>query len=84
MSPQERVSPWPFVGLSLLACTFFIFGASLIYMHWWLVVILYLLWMPMTLSAGRAFAERPRAVFPISLASLATYVIAVGAQILTR
>lgn len=84
MAPLERVSPWPFVGLSILACTFFIFGGSLIYMHWWLVVILYLLWIPMTLSASRAFAERPRAVLPISLASVGTYVIAVGIQILTR
>lgn len=83
MSPQ-RVSPWPFVGLGILACTFFLFGGSLIYMHWWLVVILYVLWFPMTLSASRAFAENPRAVLPIALGSIATYLIAVGFQALTH
>lgn len=82
--PLERVSPWPFVGLSILACTFFIFGGSLIYMHWWLVLLLYLIWIPMALSASKAFARHPSAVFPISLASVATYLIAVGLQVLTR
>lgn len=80
----QRVSPWPFVGLSILACTFFIFGGSLIYLHWWIVVLLYLFWFPMALSASRAFAQNPRSVFPISLASIGTYVLAVGLQILTR
>ncbi|GAC1525097.1 MAG: hypothetical protein NVS3B1_13580 [Marmoricola sp.] len=83
MSPQ-RLSPWPFVGLGVLACMFFLFGGSLIYMHWWLVLTLYMLWVPMTLSASKAFAENPRAVFPIALASIATYLIAVGLQALTR
>ncbi|MGN6722328.1 MAG: hypothetical protein ACTHJM_06930 [Marmoricola sp.] len=82
--PLERVSPWPFVGLSILACTFFLYGGSLIYLHWWIVAILYVLWIPMTLSASKAFAANPRAVFPISLASLGTYLVAVGVQILTR
>lgn len=80
--PTQRVSPWPFVGLSILACTFFLFGGSLIFMHWWLVVILYLLWVPMALSASKAFAESPRAVLPIALASVASYLIAVGLQAL--
>jgi hypothetical protein len=81
---QKRVSPWPFAGLGILACTCFIFGGSLIFMHWWIVAILYVAWIPMTLSASRAFAERPGAVFPISLASVGTYLVAVGVQILTR
>lgn len=82
--PLERVSPWPFVGLGTLACTFFVFGGSLIYMHWWIVLILYLLWFPMAVRASAAFARNPRIVFPISLASVGTYVLAVGIQILTR
>ena len=83
MSPQ-RVSPWPFVGLGVLACTFFLYGGSLIYMHWWLVVVLYLLWVPLTLSASRAFAEQPRAVLPIALASVVAYLVAVALQAATR
>ena len=82
--PQERVSPWPFVGLSILACTFFIIGGSLIYMNWWIVVILYVLWIPTAMSASKAFAEKPSAVLVISLVSVVTYVLAVGLQILTR
>lgn len=82
--PLERVSPWPFVGLSVLACTFFLFGGSLIYMHWWIVLILYLFWLPMAVRASAGFATNPKIVFPISLASVGTYVIAVGLQILTR
>lgn len=82
--PLERVSPWPFVGLSILACTFFIFGGSLIYLHWWLVLLLYVGWFPMTMSASRAFARNPPVVLPIALASVGSYVIAVGLQILTR
>ena len=84
MPPLERVSPWPFTGLGILACTFFLFGGSLIYLHWWIVLILYLLWVPMALSASTAFARNPKAVFPISLVSVGTYLVAVGLQILTR
>ena len=83
MSP-ERVSPWPFAGLGVLACTFFLYGGSLIYMHWWLVAILYVLWIPMSLSAGKAFVEKPGVVFPIALGSVATYVVAVALEALTR
>ena len=81
---SERVSPWPFVGLGVLACTFFLYGGSLIYMHWWLVALLYVLWIPTMLSASRAFAERPRAVLPIALGSVGVYAIAVALEALTR
>lgn len=53
-------------------------------MHWWIVLILYLLWFPMAVRASDGFAKNPKIVFPISLISVGTYIVAVGVQILTR
>jgi len=80
----ERTSPWPFAGIGLLACMFFIYGGSLIYMHWWLVLVLYLVWFPVAIRASDSFAHAPARTFPIASLSVITYVVAVGVQTATR
>ncbi len=43
-SPRE-ISPWPFVGMALMAAAFFLYGASGLVAPWWGVVLLMLVWL---------------------------------------
>lgn len=41
----QSVSPWPFVGMALMAAAFFLYGASGLVAPWWGVVLLLLVWL---------------------------------------
>jgi hypothetical protein len=40
----QKTSPWPFVGMSGMACAFFLYAVSGLVAPWWGVTILMLLW----------------------------------------
>lgn len=41
---QEKASPWPFVGMTGMACVAFLIGASVLVTPWYVVAGLALLW----------------------------------------
>lgn len=81
---QDRVSPWPFVGMIIMACMFFMVGASILFLPWWLVGVLFVVWLAMTASACRAFATKPTSTLPIALANVAVYLVVLGVSVAAR
>lgn len=73
----EKLSPWPFVGLGVHACTLFLVGASVLFLPVWLVVVTGTVWAVCALLGVLSFAERPRRVLPLAVFALALWLAAV-------
>ena len=78
MPPLTKTSPWPFVALGALACMAFVNGASLLFLPVWVVVALYLLWLPTVLSAARRFTST-RVTLSIAAANICIWLLALAA-----
>jgi len=55
------------VGVGGVACLLFLYGASALFMPWWLLVLLGLVWLALLLRALRWFTPRPvaTAIVPV-------------------
>jgi hypothetical protein len=80
----KPVSVWPFVGLVLMAVSFFLYGASALVAPWWAVVVLMLLWVAQLLLCLSWFARRPTWVPVVGLVSIVLWFVALvgGAMLL--
>lgn len=73
----QKVSPVPFVGLGLHACTMFLVGASVLFLPGWLVAVTGPVWAVCALLGVLSFSLRPARVLPFAVVALAVWVIAV-------
>ncbi|WP_310963818.1 hypothetical protein [Nocardioides terrisoli] len=80
---RRRIAPAPFIGMGLLACLLFLDGASILFLPWWGVLVLYVVWVPLFLRACRAFDSRPRVVLLMAALGLLAWLGAVGAAVLS-
>ncbi|HWJ81169.1 MAG TPA: hypothetical protein VNS55_02930 [Nocardioides sp.] len=69
----ERISPWSFVGLVLMAASFFLYAASGLVAPWWAVTVLLLLWVAQLVLCLSWFARRPTWVPLVGLFSIALW-----------
>lgn len=53
------VSGWAFVGLILMAASFFLYGASALVAPWWAVAVLMLVWVAQLVLCLSWFERRP-------------------------
>ena len=74
-----RASAWPFVGMALLACSFFLYAASGLLAPGWAVVSLLLLWLVLFVLACRWWSRRPRGVAGVGLLSILLWFALVNA-----
>ncbi|MGH3411939.1 MAG: hypothetical protein ACRDPH_02530 [Marmoricola sp.] len=81
---RPKASPWPFVGIGGLACLVFLYGASVLYMPWWLVVVLGLVWLALLARALRWFTPRPTATAWLPVVGFGCWLVAVGVTALLR
>lgn len=79
---RQQVSPVPFVGMGALACLLFLYGASILFLPWWGVLVLYVVWVPLFLRAVRSFTPRPRAVLVMAGLGVLAWLGAVGIAVL--
>lgn len=63
----NAVSPWPFIGMSGLACAFFLYAASGLLAPWWAVVVLLVLWVFMLLLALAWWTPHPRRLVALAV-----------------
>lgn len=84
--PRGRadVSPWPFVGMAGMACTFFLYAASGLVAPWWGVVLLLALWVALFVVASAWWTLHPRWVPGVAVLSLVLWfaVVAAGGALL--
>lgn len=57
--PNQKISPWPFIGMGGLACALFLYGASVLLVPWWAVLILVVLWLVLFVAACRWWTPHP-------------------------
>lgn len=59
--PQgDRASPWPFVGMTGMAATFFLYAVSGLVAPWWGVVVLMVVWVMLFVVACRWWTPHPK------------------------
>ena len=56
---RAKASPWPFAGMVGMACVFFLYAASVLFLAWWLVALLVLLWVALLVVACAWWTPRP-------------------------
>lgn len=79
----KPVSVWPFVGLVLMAASFFLYGASALVAPWWAVVVLMFLWLGQLLLCLSWFSRRPTWVPAVGVVSVVVWFVAlVGGAVL--
>lgn len=71
----ERLSPWSFVGLVLMACSFFLYAASGLVAPWWAVAVLLVVWAALLVLCLSWFTRRPTWVPFVGLFSIALWFI---------
>lgn len=78
----DAVSPWPFVGMVLLLCDLFLFGASILLVPWYVTVLMVLAWVPLFGAGVTWFEPHPRRLVPAALiAAVAWFAIIVGGSL---
>ncbi|GGO92629.1 hypothetical protein GCM10011584_29460 [Nocardioides phosphati] len=66
----EKISPWPFVGMAGMACTFFLNAASGLLVPPWAVAVLLALWGGLLLLGFRWWTPHPRRVALLPVVSV--------------
>ena len=56
----RQISPWPFVGMGLMAATLFLYGASGLLAPAWAVVALLLVWLVLFVLSCRWWTPHPK------------------------
>jgi hypothetical protein len=75
----KAVSPWPFVGMAGLACTFFLYAASGLVAPAWAVAVLLLAWLVMLVVACVWWTPHPGRLPFLALFSVVVWFAAVTA-----
>lgn len=75
MAELQKASPWPFVGVGLIACMAFVYGATADNLPGWALAVLYVLWVLLLVAAIRRWTN-VRAVLWLALSSVVTWVLA--------
>lgn len=75
---NEPVSPWPFIGMAGMACSFFLYAASVLFAPWWAVVLLLAVWVLLLLVACVWWTPYPRRVPGVAVVAVLVWVGAVA------
>jgi hypothetical protein len=75
----ERLSPWSFVGMVLMACSFFLYAASGLVAPWWAVAALLVVWAALLVLSLSWFVRRPTWVPLVGIFSIAVWFAALVA-----
>jgi hypothetical protein len=73
------LSPWPFIGMAGLVCTFFLYAASGLVAPSWAVAVLVLVWFVQLGLALRWWTPHPQRLLPLALLSLVLWFAALVA-----
>jgi hypothetical protein len=71
---RERISPWPFIGMAGLACTFFLNAASGLVAPWWGVTLLLFKWLVLLMAGFRLWTPRPKAVLALPVVDFVLWI----------
>lgn len=73
MSKRNATSPWPFVGMTGMACAFFLYAASGLVAPWWATLLLWLAWIVLFVVATRWWTPRPGWVAVVPVVAIALW-----------
>lgn len=72
----KPVSGWAFVGLVVMAASFFLYGASVLVAPWWAVVVLMLVWFAQLVLCLSWFERRPTWLPAVGAVSIVVWFLA--------
>ena len=75
----DALSPWPFVGLVLMAMAFFLYAASGLLAPWWAVVVLLVVWFLLLLTCFAWFSSHPERVPWVGVGAIVLWFVALNA-----
>ena len=73
-----KASPWPFVGMTGLACALFLYAASVLFAPWWVVTLLILAWLGLLLLAAAWWTPHPTRLPWVAVAAFVLWAGAVA------
>lgn len=76
---RNATSPWPFVGMALMACAFFLYAASGLVAPWWGVVALLVVWVLLFVVACAWWSLHPRWVPALGVFAMVFWFAAITA-----
>jgi hypothetical protein len=75
---RQQVSPWPFVGMAGMACAFFLYAASVLFLPWWGVAVLLVAWVALFVVACAWWSLHPRWVPGLAVVAVVLWFAAVA------
>ncbi|GAA1807496.1 hypothetical protein GCM10009795_060850 [Nocardioides hankookensis] len=75
--PLAKASPWPFIGMAGMACTFFLYAASGLVVPWWAAVGLLVVWVALLVVACAWWTPHPRRLPGVAVLALLLWVAAI-------
>ena len=64
----DAVSPWPFVGMGLVAADLFLYGAAGLVAPWWAVLVLLVVWVLCFVQSCLWWTTHPRRITVLAAA----------------
>jgi len=78
----QKTSPWPFVGMSGMACAFFLYAASPVAgVPWWGTTLLLLLWLVLFVLACGWWTRRPKGLVVLAVIAVVLWFAAIIAGV---
>lgn len=65
---MRRLGPWGFIGIGVLVCDLFLYGASATFAPIWVVALMIVIWLPLMGLGMKWFNDRPMWTFWVSVA----------------
>ncbi len=77
--PAQAVSPWPFVGMGLMAAAFFLYAASVLVAPVWATVALLVVWVLLLGLCVRWWTPHPRRLPYVAVGAMVFWFLALVA-----
>lgn len=75
---MQKLTPWGFIGIGVLACDLFLYGASATFAPLWLLVLMIAIWLPLMGLGMIWFTDQPKRTFWVSIVGVVLWLCEIG------
>lgn len=81
---MRKLNPWGFIGIGVLACDLFLYGASAEFAPGWVVALMIVIWVLLMGLGMRWFSARPMWTFWVSVVGFVAWLGEFGWVVATK